>query len=36
MVAVGNAVATKQDMNIRADRMTAFTKPAKRRRKSPF
>ena len=24
MVAVGNAVATKQDMNVRADKMTAF------------
>lgn len=37
MVAVGNAVATKQDMNIRADRMTAFYETSKkRRRKSPF
>lgn len=30
MVAVGNAVATKQDMNIRADRMTAFYETSKK------
>ena len=44
MVAVGNAVASKQDMSVRADTITAFTKtPAPRptgkrasRRLKPF
>lgn len=30
MVAVGNAVATKQDMNIRADKMTAYYESSKK------
>lgn len=29
MVAIGNAVATKQDMNVRADKMTAYYEQAK-------
>lgn len=35
MVAVGNAIATKKDMNIRADQMTAFYESSKKGGEKP-